>query len=270
MVTPLSVEPALPDLFRVVDPGLLVANDEPLPFQFAGLDGSCPALLICDHAERFLPRRLGDLGLDHADLARHIAWDIGIAEVTRDLSWRLGAPAVLSHFSRLAIDPNRHLRSVSSIPEISDRTEVPGNLNLNHGQRQARVDSLFKPYHAAVTRMIEALVASGRSPALIFMHSFTPVMDGFERPWEIGILSDRDRRLPDPLIARLRAQGINVGDNEPYSGRSQEDYSLHAHGQARGLRSALVEIRQDLIDTHHGAVEWSRKLQDALTPLLEE
>jgi len=246
----------------------LLTADEPLPFEFAGLEGGAPALLICDHAARYLPRALGNLALDHADLARHIAWDIGIADVTRDLSRRLAAPAVLSHFSRLAIDPNRHLRSAGSIPEVTDNTTVPGNLNLEFGQRLARVESLFKPYHAAVARMIEALVASGRPPSLIFMHSFTPVMDGVERPWEIGILWDRDGRLPLPLIDRLRAMGIAVGDNEPYSGSSTEDYSLHAHGQARGLPSVLVEIRQDLIDTHAGAEIWSRKLQEALAPLL--
>lgn len=262
-------QPPVAELFRSAGPSArLLAPDEPAPFAFVQLSGKTPALLVCDHAASFIPRALGRLGLDAADLARHIAWDIGIAEVTGELARRLDVPAVLSGFSRLAIDPNRHLASRGSIPEISDGTAVPGNRRLDAEARRARVESLFKPYHAAVARMIEALIAAGRPPVLIFMHSFTPVMEGFERPWEIGVLWDGDPRLPRPLIAALRAKGLTVGDNEPYSGASPEDYSLHAHAEARGLPSVLVEIRQDLIDTHHGAAQWAGTMAEVLAPLV--
>jgi predicted N-formylglutamate amidohydrolase len=102
------------------------------------------------------------------------------------------------------------------------------------------------------------------------MHSFTPVMDGFERPWEIGILWDRDARMVRPAIEGLRAKGLTVGDNEPYSGRSTEDYSLHVHGEGRGLPSLLIEVRQDLIDTRQGAERLARTLHEVLAPLLDD
>src|SRR5690606_966892 len=115
----------------------------------------------------------------------------------------------------LVIDANRRTGSAGSIPEVSDGTEVPGNQNLGEAERRARVEQLFKPYHAAVSRMIEAKLAAGQRPLLIFLHSFTPVMDGFQRPWEVGILWNEDRRLAGPLIEALRARGVRTGDNEP-------------------------------------------------------
>ncbi|MEX0759130.1 MAG: N-formylglutamate amidohydrolase, partial [Tistlia sp.] len=113
-------------------------------------------------------------------------------------------------------------------------------------------------------------LAVGVTPALLFMHSFTPVMEGFERPWEVGVLWDRDPRLAVPLIRALQAKGLAVGDNQPYSGASPVDYSLHAHGEARRLPCALIELRQDLIDTAQGAERWARLLAEVLAPLLAD
>ncbi len=266
-----AFEPPLSALLRSVppEPGLL-GRDEPPPFSFCGLEGAAPLVLTCDHASNYVPRALGDLGLERAELARHIAWDIGAAEVTRRLARLLGAPAVLSGFSRLVIDANRRLQAGNSIPEESDGTPVPGNRALGPEERRGRAAALFEPYHGAVARLIEARLASGVRPALLFVHSFTPVMDGVERPWEAGILWDRDPRLALPLIRALGARGLTVGDNEPYSGTSPIDYSLHAHGEARGLPCALVEIRQDLIDTARGAERWAGLLAEAVRPLLAD
>jgi len=122
--------------------------------------------------------------------------------------------------------------------------------------------------------MLEAMIgrgaASGQAPAIVSMHSFTPVMKGVERPWEIGILWNRDERLPVPLMARLRARGLTVGDNEPYSGRDNHGYTLHIHAEPRGLANVLIEVRQDLIDTHHGAAEWADLLGDTLQAILAD
>lgn len=225
-------------------------------------------MLICDHASNAMPAALNRLGLDRAELARHIAWDIGVEEVARELAPRLDCPTVLSGFSRLVIDANRRLGSTGAIPAASDGTEVPGNRNLGPPHRAARVEQLFKPYHAAVSRVIEAKLAEKQQPVLIFLHSFTPVMQGFHRPWEIGVLWSSDGRIAKPLIEGLRAKGLAVGDNEPYSGASTEDYGLHVHGEGRGLPCVLIELRQDLVDTHQGALRWAKILHEVLTPLL--
>ena len=250
-------------------PGLL-AEDEPRPFELFHPAGKAPVLLLCDHATRFIPRALGSLGLDETCLTRHIAWDIGIAEVTRHLAERLDAPAMMSHFSRLIVDPNRQPDNPTLIPEISDGVIVPGNRGLTDEQVEVRLDTFFRPYHRAINLQLDKMQESGPAPALISMHSFTPVMKGEERPWEIGILWNRDPRLPQPLMARLRAEGLSVGDNLPYSGADQHGYTQHTHGDSRGLANVLIEVRQDLIDTHHGAAAWADRLGTALEEVLRD
>ena len=227
-------------------------------------------VLIADHATRFIPRVLGNLGLDEASLLRHIAWDIGIAEVTRALAGHLKVTAVLSRFSRLVIDPNRRLNSPASIPEESDGVPIPGNRGLTPEARARRVATFFDPYHAAIQGAIRAHMNAGRHPVLVSMHSFTPVMDSRERPWKIGILWNEDPRLPRALIAMLRALDVPVGDNEPYTGRDGHGYSQHVHGDDQGLANALIEVRQDLIDTHHGAEEWAAVLGELLQTALAD
>ena len=248
----------------------LLASDEPAPFEIVNPAGKASALLVCDHATRFIPRSLSSLGLDETELARHIAWDIGAADVTRHLSAILDAPAAISHFSRLVVDPNRRPDHEDSIPPVSDGVFVPGNQQLSDADRAARLDALFHPYQDAVKNSLDARVEScGQEPVLISLHSFTPVMEGVERPWKIGILWNEDGRLAQPLIDRLRASGITVGDNEPYSGRIGFGYTTDVHGDQRGLANVLIEIRQDLIDTHHGAREWADLLGQALKEVLK-
>lgn len=272
MIHPALSQPPIRELFR---PGgddlpVLLGPGDALPFSFTQEAGAAPALLICDHASRAIPASLDRLGLDGADLARHIAWDIGVADVARLLAPRLDCPTVMAGFSRLVIDANRRTGSEGSIPVVSDGTRVPGNQDLGQREREARVEQLFKPYHAAVVRLIEAKLAIRQRPLLIFLHSFTPVMDGFQRPWEVGILWNRDRRLAGLLIEAFRAKGLTTGDNEPYSGASTEDYGLHAHAEARGLPCALIEVRQDLIDTRQGVRQWADLLHEVLAPLLPQ
>lgn len=249
--------------------GLLLGPGDPAPFEAFNTQGAAPLLLVCDHATRLLARGLGTLGLSEAELARHIAWDIGIAEVTRGLARRLDAPAVLSRFSRLAIDPNRALDDPTLIPEISDGVVIPGNQDLAPGDIRARIDSFHRPYHQAIEGALDELVARGPAPAVVSMHSFTPVIKGVERPWHVGILWDADPRLSRPLMARLRAQGLTVGDNEPYTARDGHGYTLFEHAAERGLAHVLIELRQDLIDTHHGAAAWTDRLADSLRVVME-
>lgn len=251
----------------------LLLPGEPLPYELYNEDAGGRLLLVCDHASNHIPDRLERLGLSDAELARHIGWDIGAADVTRHLSDRLGAPAVLAGYSRLVIDCNRSLDHPGLILAESDRTPVPGNTGLQAPQRQARIAELFEPYHAAVDEQVErlrTLCSPGETPVVISIHSFTPVFDGVERPWQIGILWNLDPRLPVPLIARLReSEDLVVGDNEPYSAREGFGHTLERHGDEGGLANALIEVRQDLIDTHHGAAAWAERLatvlQEALT-----
>ena len=169
------------------------------------------------------------------------------------------APAVLAGYSRLVIDCNRPAGETSSIPRVSDGVEVPGNRVLGEADSAARQAACFTPYHEAVDRVIARVEARHGGPAaVISMHSFTPVMDGYERPWHVGILWHEDGRMAVPVIAALAADpSISVGDNQPYSGRVPVPYSIPAHALPGDRPHVTVEIRQDLIDTHHGAEAWA-------------
>ncbi len=252
----------------------LLRPGEPPPFEIYNGDAGGQLLLICDHASNRVPDGLNKLGLSDAELARHIGWDIGAADVTYRLSQRLSAPAILAGYSRLVIDCNRALDHRGLILPESDQTPVPGNAALVEVQRETRIGALYDPYHTAIADQIERLRAHGapdEAPVVVSIHSFTPVFDGIERPWHVGILWNVDPRLPEPLIARLREDAaLVVGDNEPYSAREGFGHTLETHGDGKGLANALIEVRQDLIDTHHGAEEWAERLAIVLQDTLAD
>jgi predicted N-formylglutamate amidohydrolase len=228
-----------------------------------------PRLVVCDHASNRVPSPLVDLGLPKDALNRHIAWDIGAAQVSRRLASRLGATAVLSDVSRLVIDCNRPLGHPTSICAASDGTPVPGNSGLEIEQARLRANEYFYPYHGAISIHLTRIErASAEVAALIAVHSFTPSLDGRPRPWDVGVLWNKDPRLAVPLIARLRAGGdLAVGDNKPYSGRDS-NFTMDTHGSAYGRPHVSIEIRQDRLSDEAAADRWGDRLAEALIPLL--
>ncbi|MBM3510388.1 MAG: N-formylglutamate amidohydrolase [Alphaproteobacteria bacterium] len=240
-------------------------SQEPPSHTVVNPEGRPEWVLLCDHASRHVPARLANLGLDEATLHRHIAWDIGAGAVAERVAALIDAPLVMAGFSRLVIDANRPLNDPTSIAKASDGVAIPGNAAIDAAEARARAEGYFWPYHRAVEAVFAGLEAKGATPALLPIHSFTPIMQGFERPWQIGILWDRDRRLSDPLLAYFNANpSLTVGDNQPYSGASPASYSLKEHGDHHGRPHASIEIRQDLIDTPAGVETWARLVADAL------
>jgi predicted N-formylglutamate amidohydrolase len=251
--------------------GSLLLPGDPPPFEEINPQGRARLVLFSDHAGRAIPQRLGTLGLRRAELDQHIGWDIGIGKLARKLAVALDAPAVLAGYSRLVIDCNRRLDDPTSIAQESDRIPVPGNRGLSSVDREARAEAIFRPYHAAVADAIARKRKEGTDPAVLSLHSFTPQMNGFARPWHIGILWNRDPRLPVPLMARLLQEaGIVVGDNEPYSGKDEHGYSTIAHAEAQGLPHGLIEMRQDLIGDAAGVARWAELLTRVLRDVLAD
>jgi predicted N-formylglutamate amidohydrolase len=243
----------------------ILAEDEPPPYTVECEQGRSRFLLICDHAGRRIPRKLGTLGLSEADLQRHIAWDIGAAALTRELAARLDATAILQTYSRLVIDCNRPPGSASSIVRLSERTVVPGNASVSAADAQLREREIFRPYHERIQAEIAARGIERRETLLVAIHSFTPVFHGAERPWHMGLLYLRDARLARPLLAELRRDAqLVVGDNEPYAAGDQTDYAIPVHGEGLGLQHVGIEVRQDLISHPDGVHEWSKRLAAAL------
>ena len=242
-------------------PCRLLAADEPAPVTTQNENGRSPFLIVVDHAGNAAPRALGRLGVAEAEFARHIAWDIGAAAVSRLMADALDAMLVQQNYSRLVIDCNRAPSVDSSIPQISERTPIPGNIGLNDDQKGARVREIFQPYHDRIASELDRRRQADRPAVLIAMHSFTPVYDGVARPWHAGVLYNRDRRFAHALMALLkREEGLVVGDNEPYSVSDATDYTIPAHGERRGLLHVEIEVRQDLIADDNGQREWGARL----------
>lgn len=242
------------------------ADDERLPPAVTVLNdaGRSCFVLTVEHASNFIPRRYGNLGLPDVELTRHIAWDIGVAPLARGLAARLDAPAFLSGYSRLLIDCNRPMGVSSSIPLMSEVTEIPGNRDLAATERAYRAEHYFWPYQKAITRHLDRRQQAGRSTVIFAVHSFTPVFKGVVRPWHAGVLFRKSEAYGEALVEALDRDGLVIGANEPYQISDEGDYVVPVHGEGRGLDVVLIEVRQDLIADARGVAEWTDRLADGL------
>lgn len=231
--------------------------------------GAGPLLFICDHASNAMPKSYGTLGLEEGAFTAHIAYDIGAAEVTRALAAAFSAPAILGRWSRLLVDLNRGIDDPTLVMQLSDGRIIPGNRSLPAAEMMHRIATFHAPYHQAVETAVADARAKGFVPTIISMHSFTPVWKGARRPWEVGVLWDRDGRLAQPLLRGLAATGFIVGDNQPYSGELEND-SLYVHGTMNGLPHVLIELRQDLIATADAASAFALRLKPIVAQALTE
>ncbi|MEA1888245.1 MAG: N-formylglutamate amidohydrolase [Pseudomonadota bacterium] len=250
----------------------LIAADEPPAISTLNEQGQAKVLLVGDHVSNLIPGSLKQLGLEDWVLQEHVTYDIGTRKLLTHLVDHLDARAVMAGYSRLVIDLNRSLEDASVMPEASDNIPIPGNQGLSAEDRNRRIHSFYTPYRAAIDHALHGFRQRDIVPALIAIHSFTPQMAGFERPWHIGLLWDKDPRIPLQLLQRLRAhpEAINVGDNEPYSGKHPADYTIDHHAEAAGLPHVSIEVRQDLINTEAGAEKWATILAEALTGILAD
>ena len=230
--------------------------------------GSGPILLLCDHANNFIPEVFGSLGLSRDDLNSHFAWDPGAAEVTRQISRLLDCPAILASASRLLIDCNRDPGDWDSIVEIGEVTPIPGNIGLPQAERAARAEAYHIPFHDCIKAA--RIAGSGRLKAMVSIHSFTPDYHGKQRPWHIGLVHDADNRLAQSLALQLRADdNLTIGDNEPYGPSDGVYYTLTRNAEASALASLMIEIRNDLIATEVGQSDWAQRLAPMLLNAVE-
>jgi predicted N-formylglutamate amidohydrolase len=249
----------------------LIKPGDPPPYTCYNDGGSASVLIVADHASPHFPAAMHRLGLADWVLQRHVAWDIGSADLTRFLADRLDAPAVLTAYSRLIVDANRQLDDPTAFIEVSDGIVIPGNQNLGAEEKSLRIQSFFHPYHDAIRARLDAFEAACRVPVLLSIHTCTPVFAAFARPWHIGIMWDRDARVAAPVMERLRRlEGVCIGDNQPYSGRHQHDFTIDFHAQSRGLPHVGIEVRQDLVGDPDGARHWAGILADALASVLQD
>ncbi|MGB8819366.1 MAG: N-formylglutamate amidohydrolase [Rhizobiaceae bacterium] len=234
-------------------------------------DGAGPFLIVCDHASNHMPAEFGGLGLEAADLLRHIAWDPGALGVASRMSVRLDAPLVHSLASRLLVDCNRPLDAPDLIAPFSESTPVPGNCNLTSAQRQERIARFYTPFHDLTEETLTPRLFRGQRPGLIAVHSFNPVYRGVDRPWEIGIIHDDDSQWALGMVAYLRKHtGLTVGINEPYSPKDRVFYTLERHARSRSLPAVMIEVRNNEIATEEQQARWGDLLSEAADAAFRE
>ncbi len=231
-----------------------------------------PIIINCEHASNRIPEKLENLGLAEEFLQTHIAWDIGAGELCKRIALNLDATAMYCNYSRLVVDCNRNLKDPTAFIEVSDHIIVPGNQSLSAADQLARADAIFDPYHKKLKFELDRHTIADNTPVLIAIHSFTPALNQQEqRPWHVGILWDKDPRLPEQLLEALNLEpNLIVGDNQPYSGKHFADYTIDHHAEENGYAHVCIEIRQDLLENEKGIQEWSERLSRILGQILDD
>lgn len=249
-----------------------LSTQDPAAYSVINADATSNILFICDHATNAIPAELDNLGVTGEHLNDHIAWDPGTVPVATFLAEYFQSTLVTCGYSRLLIDPNRTPGSEGSIPAISDNVIIPGNQQISSEEAKKREDLFFWPYHNAIDAQLEKIQHRGQQPVVISIHSFTPALKSQpQRPWQLGILWDKDGRVAQPLIDVLRSnQGLCVGDNEPYRANYPDGYTIPAHAEQFGFHQVLIEIRNDLIQSEKGVETWGQLLAEALQDALQQ
>jgi predicted N-formylglutamate amidohydrolase len=253
-----------------VETQLLQPGEPPAAYE-SGLQGASPFIIVVDHASARIPGVLNNLGVSDQELKRHIAWDIGALQVAKRVSAALGAPLIAQNYSRLVIDCNRDPKVSSSIPLISEHTEVPCNADLSEPQKALRVQEIFEPYHARIAALLDARARAGQRTILVAQHTMTNLYKGSQREMHAAILYNRDRRFAALMLEALRRHAsLHIADNEPYFVSDETDYTIPKHGERRGLPHVEIELRQDLVCNEAGQIEWAARLSESLQTAADE
>lgn len=254
---------------------LLTSNDPaPLYVLREEMILQTPNIVICDHAGEAFPEKLNFLGITDGDRKKHITYDIGTKWIGEYIGEKLNAVTFVANYSRLVVDVNRDESRDDFMPQISDNIIIPGNRNISSEEKWARIDEIYLPYQNSIRSCVDEFLKHKIGPFLLSIHSFTPFMNGKDRPWEIGILWSEEHSIPKDIIKSLRDNNpeLSIGDNEPYSLKAGKDYNNTVELQAtsRGLPSLVVEFRQDMVDTKEKAQKMADILLESLIPLLKQ
>lgn len=244
----------------------LLTDEEGPPAEVLNASARGEFLLVCEHASRRLPLALGDLGLSDEELRSHIAWDPGAFSVAKKLAEALDSPLVAGRFSRLAYDCNRPPGAADAISSVSEERPIPGNAKLDAAVRAIRARGIYAPFKATLTEAIRR----APNPAIVTIHSFTPVYLGVARQVELGVLHDNDARLADAVLALApKATGRNVQRNQPYGPEDGVTHTLKEHALPAGLLNVMLEIRNDLISDEASCAVMATSLASILETALE-
>ena len=257
---------------KIVENTVVLRENDPAPFEIYNPQGSAQGILIADHASNYIPPHLNNLGLSQEDLHKHFAYDIGTDLLTRMLADKLDMRAILGTYSRLIIDLNRRYEHDTLIPayKSGEDVPVPGNRDISRKTRNARLEAIYEPYHHKLDEMIDTFTTQGKVPLLFSMHSFTREFFQAVRPWEIGVLWARDRRISEQVYNHFNTRGYCVGDNQPYDLRMLSGSTTTRHGDGRAIPNTLIEIRNDLLDSKSRIESWAEELAVCFCSIMED
>lgn len=235
------------------------------PYEVYNEQGKNRVILLCDHASNKIPKRFKSLGLSKKEINRHIGWDIGAALVAKKIAKELNSTLIMSGYSRLIIDCNRPFGVSEAFIKKSENTIIPGNLNINRKDKINRAKLYCLPYREKINSILKKRIGNKITPIIISMHSFTDFYKGVSRPWHLGLLYRKDRRLTSLILKQLKKdKSIKVGINEPYKCNLKGDFSIPYFAELNGLPNILFEIRQDLIRNKKGVDIWSKRISKIL------
>lgn len=240
-------------------------------YEVINAQGKGPAVLLCEHASAYIPKRYAGLGLGPEARESHAAWDPGARALAVLLSGDLGAPLIAGRVSRLVYDCNRPPEAPSAMPERSEIFDIPGNVGLSEAQREERIETVYLPFSSAVIGHVAARKALHPVFALITVHSFSPLWFGTPREVEIGLLHDADSRLADAMMAQAKLVPHRViRRNEPYGPQDGVTHSLTIYGGAQALPNVMIEVRNDLLTTPEDRAAVAADLMTLLAPALAD
>lgn len=211
-------------------------------YEALGGEPGAPVFLTCEHASERLPDGHSWSPNDGRLVGTHWAFDLGARDLVFDLATAMGAPAVLSRFTRLLVDPNRPEDSDTLFRAEAEGAAVDLNRDIGGAERMRRIERFYRPYHDAIDRRL----ATHAAPVLFSIHSFTPVYEGTIRPMEVGVLFDTQDELAEQAAAAIRAAGFVTALNEPYSGKAGLIHAAEHHAGRHGRKALELEVRQDL------------------------
>ena len=229
-----------------------------------GIRGSL--LIIVDHANNFIPSKYKNLGLPKYLTESHIAYDLNILNLSKQMNTLLESDIVYGENSRLIIDLNRGQNDPTLIPSISDKKLIPGNIGISSKEFNFRKRKFYNNYHSKIKKIVN----EKKIKLIISMHSFNPYFKGKKRKTEIGILSNKDRRYSDLLIRQMaKSKRYIIGDNVPYKGELKDD-TLYKHGLKKNILHTLIEVRNDLINTEIKVNKMSQFIVSSLNTINKE
>lgn len=228
-----------------------------------------PVLFNAPHSGRIYPRAFrNQTRLDLMTLRR--SEDAFVDDLFAGVVLR-GAPLLKALFPRAYVDVNREPYELDpamfsgSLPANANVTSirVAGGLGTiarivtEHDEIYAgpipveealtRIETLYKPYHAALAQTLARFVKTFGVAVLIDCHSMPSLRNDTGRRPDF-ILGDRFSTACNPLIIdvaheRLRRLGYRVTRNKPYAG----GYITETYGQPRlGVHALQIEINRGL------------------------